>query len=70
MKDSCLKCKEISINILYDICMLKCDNINDNIGACDDRCWYHLVAFCQFCYDFVRQFLDTFILLNVDNGIP
>jgi len=45
MKDSCLKCKEISIEILYGIYVIKCDNIGDDIVTCDDKDWYHLVAF-------------------------
>ena len=45
MKDSCLKYKQISIKTLYGIYVIKCDNIDDDIVACDDRCWYHLIAF-------------------------
>jgi len=38
MQNSCLKCKEISIKILYGIYMIKCDSIDDDIVAFDDRC--------------------------------
>jgi len=42
MQNSCLKYKEISINILYGNYMIKCDNIDADSIAFDDRCWYHL----------------------------
>jgi len=37
MKDSCLKCRKIDIIILYGIYMIKCDVIDDDIIAFDDR---------------------------------
>jgi len=33
MQNSCLKCKEISIEILYGICMINCDSVDDDTVA-------------------------------------
>ena len=38
MKDNCLKCWGIDIIILYGIYMIKCDVIDDDSIAFDDRC--------------------------------
>jgi len=29
--------------------MTKCDMVDDDIIAFDDRCWYHLIAFLPIC---------------------
>jgi len=45
LKDSCLVLKKtLKLSFMWHLCD-KCDDTDDDIVACDDKCWYHLIVF-------------------------